>query len=94
MVFELGKYYYYQDENTGKFLSGVLISKSNKFCVLENNGQSKRKSQHLLYSTEDEAKLNIIKKINYLIEDQFKLNILELSNIFRDMLGKYPEKFV
>lgn len=94
-AFEVGKRYYYQVEYTGKFNSGKVIKVTPKFCVLENDsGDTKRKSKHLLFETEDAVKLDVIKKIDAIIQEQYFVNILELSKIFKEMLEKYPEKFV
>ena len=61
---------------------------------MENkNGEKKRKAKHLVFETEDDVKLDVIKKVNeYLFT--LDMNILELGVIFKEMIDKYPEKFV
>ena len=92
---KVGKRYYYQVEYTGKFNSAVVIKITPKFCILENDsGDTKRKAKHLLFETEDDVKLDVIKKIDRIIREQFSINIFQLSKIFEEQLEKYPEKFV
>lgn len=86
--------YYTQSGYSGGVSSGVIIKLTPKFCVMKNKqGETKRKAKHLVFETEDDVKLDVIKKVNeYLF--QFDMNILELGVIFKEMLEKYPEKFV
>ena len=86
--------YYTQSGYSGGVSSGVIIKLTPKFCVMKNkHGETKRKAKHLVFETEDDVKLDVIKKVNeYLF--QFDMNILELGVIFKEMLEKYPEKFV
>ena len=87
--------YHYHTEYTGIFSSGIVIKITPKFCILENdNGDTKRKAKHLLFETEDDVKLDVIKKIDRIIREQFSINIFQLSKIFEEQLEKYPEKFV
>ena len=92
---KMHKRYHYQTEYTGRFSSGIVIKITPKFCILENDsGDTKRKAKHLLFETEDDVKLDVIKKIDRIIQEQFSLNILQFSKIFEEQLEKYPEKFV
>lgn len=86
--------YYTQSGYSGGVSSGVIIKLTPKFCVMKNkHGETKRKAKHLVFETEDDVKLDVIKKVNeYLF--QFDMNILELGVIFKEMIEKYPEKFV
>ena len=86
--------YYTQSGYSGGVSSGVIIKLTPKFCVMKNkHGETKRKAKHLVFETEDDVKLDVIKKVNeYLF--QVDMNILELGVIFKEMLEKYPEKFV
>ena len=94
-TFKLGDRYYYQSEYTGKFICGEIIKITPKFCILKNDsGGIKRKSKHLIFKTEDEIKLKFIKRIDEIIRDQFFMNIVECSELFKEMIEKYPEKFI
>lgn len=86
--------YYTQSGYSGGISSGVIVKLTPKFCVMENkNGEKKRKAKHLVFETEDDVKLDVIKKVNeYLFT--LDMNILELGVIFKEMIDKYPEKFV
>jgi hypothetical protein len=86
--------FYTRSGYSGGVSSGEIIKLTPKFCVMrDKNGDTKRKSKHLVFETEDDVKLDIIKKVNEYL-GQFDLSILELGGIFKDMLDKYPEKFV
>jgi len=94
-IFEIGKPVWYRDEWSGQISTGVIIKVTPHFCVMDvGGGNTKRKSQHLLSLSEDDAMLSTILSINDAIEDQFKVNINELHKMFTKMLAKYPEKFV
>lgn len=86
--------YYTQSGYSGGICSGVIVKLTPKFCVMENkHGETKRKAKHLVFETEDDVKLDVINKVHeYLF--QFDMNILELGSIFKEMIDKYPEKFV
>ena len=86
--------YYTQPGYSGGICSGVIVKLTPEFCVMENNkGEKKRKAKHLVFETEDDVKIDVIKKVNdYLFT--LDMTILELGVIFKEMLEKYPEKFV
>ena len=87
--------YYICSGTTGGIEHGVIVRTTPKFCVLENDrGGLKRKSARLLFATEDEAKLDLVKRVNEFVSFNYELNILEASSLFREMMEKYPEKFV
>lgn len=95
MKFEIGNRYYYHVEFTGTFNSAILLRTTNKFCILlTDSGDTKRKAKHLLYLSADDAKISVIQKIDKSIREQYYMNILELSVVFKEMLVKYPEKFI
>ena len=86
--------YFTQSGYSGGVSSGVIVKLTPKFCVMrDKHGENRRKAKHLVFETEDEVKLNVIKKVHeYLF--QFDMNILELGVVFKEMIEKYPEKFV
>ena len=87
--------YYLCSGAAGGIDCGVVVRTTKKFCILENSvGISKRKSARFLFATEDEAKVDLIIKVNEFVRFNYELNILEASKLFKEMLEKYPEKFV
>ena len=90
----VGAQFYYQSDH-GNFIRGEVVNVTSKYCLLKSeNGQLKRKSKRLLFNTADEAKLNVLMKANNFVTENLHMNILELGVIFKEMLDKYPEKFI
>lgn len=87
--------YYICTGSPGGIEKGVITRTTKSFCVLETEfGETKRKAVHLLFSTEDEAKLNVINLVTEFLNHRFEMNIFEMGDLFKEMLEKYPEKFV
>lgn len=95
----MGKTFYYHDDGSyhiaGKIRKGKVVKTTKKFCtMMDDYGVTKRKSKHLLFKSEDEVKLIIVKKVNSFIFEQFGTDIYELVKLSEEMIDKYPEKFV
>ncbi len=87
--------YYICTGAPGGIEKGVITRTTKSFCILETErGESKRKAVHLLFSTEDEAKLNVINMVTEFLDHRFEMSIFEMGGLFKEMLEKYPEKFV
>ena len=74
---------------------GIIVKTTKSFCVLDTQyGETKRKAPHLLFETEDEAKMDVISLVDEFLSHRFEMSIFEMAGLFKEMLEKYPEKFV
>ena len=87
-----------KDRVYGGVGSGTVLRVTNDFCVLTAksgivNGE-RLKSKRLLFETVDEAQACFVQQADAHIRLHFNMNIIEMSNIFIELRGKYPEKFI
>lgn len=87
-----------KDRVYGGVGSGTVLRVTNDFCVLTANSGivngERRKSKRLLFETVDEAQACFVQQADAHIRLHFNMNIIEMSNIFIELRGKYPEKFI
>ncbi len=100
--FEIGKTYYYIADNSyansgfrKRICSGVLIRTTTNFCVFAiNRPKPRRKLITSVCETPEECLVVFLKRIENRIKENFNVDILELAEKYKEVVAKYPEKFI
>ncbi len=94
-----GKKYFYISPDERRYghriHEGTFVSNTSKYCIIEANipGKGKqqlRKAQKLVFETEKEAKIAVIKDVI----DRYGIGIIDIGNDYHEFIEEFPEKFV